>query len=124
MDDTTYVIAVVTATFLLAGCVKGVVGMGLPIVAMGLLGAVMAPLQAASLLVVPSLVTNLWQMVAGPELRVLSKRFASMMATVLPPAGRNARAAFAKCSLMLRKPPTPARVRNSCNIRTSGIRQR
>jgi|SRR5450631_587726 len=82
MDDTTYVIAVVTATFLLAGCVKGVVGMGLPIVAMGLLGAAMAPLQAASLLVVPSLVTNLWQMVAGPELRVLSKRFASMMATV------------------------------------------
>ena len=82
MDSTTYVIAVVTATFLLAGCVKGVVGMGLPIVAMGLLGAVMAPLQAASLLVVPSLVTNLWQMVAGPDLRVLSRRFASMMATV------------------------------------------
>jgi hypothetical protein len=32
--------------------------MGLLIVAMGLLGAVMAPLQAASLLVVPSLVTT------------------------------------------------------------------
>jgi uncharacterized protein len=82
MDDTAYVIAVVTATFLLAGCVKGVVGMGLPIVAMGLLGAVMAPLQAATLLVVPSLVTNLWQMVAGPDLRLLSRRFASMMVAV------------------------------------------
>jgi uncharacterized membrane protein YfcA len=82
VDDTAFVIVVVTATFLLAGCVKGVVGMGLPIVAMGLLGALMAPLQAASLLVVPSLVTNLWQMLAGPELRVLSKRFATMMAAV------------------------------------------
>jgi uncharacterized protein len=82
MDDTAGVIAVVTATFLLAGCVKGVVGMGLPIVAMGLLGAVMAPLQAATLLVVPSLVTNLWQMIAGPGLRPLSRRFASMMAAV------------------------------------------
>ncbi len=82
MEPTAYVIVVVTATFLLAGCVKGVVGMGLPIVAMGLLGAVMAPLQAATLLVVPSLVTNLWQMVAGPDLRVLSRRFASMMAMV------------------------------------------
>jgi uncharacterized protein len=49
---------------------------------MGLLGAVMAPLQAATLLVVPSLVTNLWQMIAGPDLRLLSRRFASMMVAV------------------------------------------
>ncbi|GKS83485.1 sulfite exporter TauE/SafE family protein [Acidovorax sp. SUPP1855] len=51
-----------TAVFLLAGCVKGVVGLGLPTVAMALLALVMPPAQAAALLVVPSLVTNLLQL--------------------------------------------------------------
>jgi hypothetical protein len=41
--------------------------MGLPTVAMGLLGLVIPPVQAAALLVVPSLVTNVWQLVAGPR---------------------------------------------------------
>jgi len=38
--------------------------MGLPTVAMGLLGLAMPPVQAAALLVVPSLATNVWQLVA------------------------------------------------------------
>ena len=37
-------------TFLLAGFVKGVIGLGLPTVSMGLLSLVMAPAKAASLL--------------------------------------------------------------------------
>ena len=52
-------------TFLLAGLVKGTIGLGLPTVAIGLLGLVMAPAQAAALLVVPSLITNVWQLVDG-----------------------------------------------------------
>ncbi|WP_442867007.1 sulfite exporter TauE/SafE family protein [Acidovorax sp. GBBC 3334] len=48
--------------FLLAGMVKGVVGLGLPTVSMALLALWMPPAQAAALLVVPSLATNLWQM--------------------------------------------------------------
>ena len=48
----------IAATFLLAGLVKGVIGLGLPTVAMGLLGLVMPPAQAAALLLVPSLVTK------------------------------------------------------------------
>ena len=39
-------LALLAAVFLLAGWVKGVVGMGLPTVAMGALGLVMAPVQA------------------------------------------------------------------------------
>jgi len=66
-------------TFLLAGCVKGVVGLGLPTVAVGLLGLVMAPSEAASLLVVPSLVTNVWQLAAGPEFRALLRRLWPML---------------------------------------------
>ena len=58
MQDLTVAVAVIAFTFLVAGLVKGVVGMGLPTVAMGLLGLVMPPVQAAALLVVPSLVTT------------------------------------------------------------------
>lgn len=47
--------------FVLAGAVKGVTGMGLPTVAMSLLGLWMAPVQAAALLVFPSLATNVAQ---------------------------------------------------------------
>lgn len=68
--------------FLLAGFVKGVVGLGLPTVAMGLLGTVMPPLEAASLLVVPSLVTNIWQLAAGPALQPLCRRLWPMLAGV------------------------------------------
>lgn len=69
----------VVAAFLGAGWVKGIVGMGLPTVAMGVLGLAMPSVQAAALLVIPSLVTNLWQLVAGPSLRAVVRRLASMM---------------------------------------------
>ena len=72
----------IAAIFLLAGWVKGVVGLGLATVAMGALGLVMPPVQAAALLVVPSLVTNVWQFVAGPSKLVVIRRFASMMLLV------------------------------------------
>jgi uncharacterized protein len=66
-------------TFFLAGLVKGVIGMGLPTIAVGLLAAVMTPAQAAALLVIPSFVTNVWQLAAGPNLLPLIKRFSPMM---------------------------------------------
>ena len=75
-------LAVVVGAFLLAGVVKGVLGMGLPTVAMGLLGLVMPPAQAASILVIPSLVTNVWQLASGPGVRGIAKRFASMMIAI------------------------------------------
>ncbi len=65
--------------FFLGGLVKGVTGMGLPTVAMGLLGALMTPVAAASLLLVPSFVTNIWQLFAGPSLRGLVARLWLMM---------------------------------------------
>jgi len=65
--------------FALAALVKGLFGMGLPTVAMGLLGLVMAPVQAAILLVIPTLITNLWQLATGPSIRTLLSRFATMI---------------------------------------------
>jgi len=79
-------IALVVAVFLLAGWVKGVVGMGLPTVAMGALGLVMAPVQAAALLVVPSLVTNVWQFATASK-RVIARRLATMNDLRLPRHG-------------------------------------
>ncbi|UEM19106.1 sulfite exporter TauE/SafE family protein [Skermanella mucosa] len=65
--------------FLIAGFVKGVIGLGLPTVAIGLLGLVMPPAEAAALLVVPSLVTNVWQLAAGPSFRTLLRRLWPML---------------------------------------------
>lgn len=72
-------LAFVAVTFLLAGFVKGVIGLGLPTVAVGLLGLAMAPGQAAALLIVPSFVTNVWQLMAGPRLAPLLRRLWPMM---------------------------------------------
>lgn len=69
----------IAATFLLAGLVKGVIGLGLPTVAMGLLGLVMPPVEAAALLLVPSLATNVWQLLGGPCLGALLGRLWGMM---------------------------------------------
>ena len=68
LDGTTVFVA---AVFVLAGLTKGVIGLGLPTVSMGLLAVVMSPPEAAALLVLPSFLTNLWQMLAGPSLRVV-----------------------------------------------------
>jgi uncharacterized protein len=76
-------IAVITLTFLLAGTVKGVTGMGLPTVAMGVLGTLMPPAEAASLLILPSFVTNVWQLLAGPRLGVLVRRFWLMLTGIV-----------------------------------------
>lgn len=65
--------------FIAAGWVKGVTGMGLPTVAMGLLGTVMPLAEAAALLVIPSLVTNLWQLFSGPILQEVLRRLWLMM---------------------------------------------
>jgi uncharacterized membrane protein YfcA len=75
-------LALIFLVFVLAGLVKGVVGLGLPTVAVGLLGMMMAPREAAALLVVPSLVTNVWQLAAGPAAGALARRLWPMLAGI------------------------------------------
>ncbi|MGS0943405.1 sulfite exporter TauE/SafE family protein [Pseudomonas luteola] len=65
--------------FLLAGIIKGVLGMGLPTVAVALLALVMTPGEASALLLIPSLATNLWQLYGGPALGQLISRLWLMM---------------------------------------------
>jgi len=72
----------VIITFVLAGAVKGVIGLGLPTIAMGLLGLAMPPAQAAALLIVPSTLTNLWQLAAGGHLLALLRRLGPMLVMI------------------------------------------
>lgn len=76
MPDTPIAIA---AVFVLAGFVKGVIGLGLPTVSMGLLALFMPTVEAAALLIVPSFLTNVWQMLAGRALPRLVRRLWPML---------------------------------------------
>lgn len=49
---------------------------------MAILGALISPLLAASLLIVPSFVTNLWQLLAGPAIGLLIRRLWPMMLAI------------------------------------------
>src|SRR5437879_2735440 len=69
----------VAGAFLLAGFVKGVIGLGLPTVSMGLLVVTMPPAQALAIVIVPAVVTNIWQTFVGPYLRDILRRLWPLM---------------------------------------------
>lgn len=74
--------AMIGLAFLLAGFVKGTIGMGLPTVAIGVLSLSMATAQAAAFYVLPAIATNVWQSVAGPNLVGLLRRLGTLFAGV------------------------------------------
>ncbi|TDU32153.1 hypothetical protein DFR24_1542 [Panacagrimonas perspica] len=82
MPDSILIGLMIALSFVLAGWVKGVVGMGLPTTAMALLSLMLAPAEAAALLVVPSMVTNLWQLFAGPAFWPLLRRLGLMVVAI------------------------------------------
>jgi uncharacterized protein len=77
-----FILAVASAVFVLAGLVKGVIGLGLPTIAVGLLSLIVTPAQAASWMLVPSLLTNVWQIAFGPNLWALTKRLGTLLAGI------------------------------------------
>lgn len=64
----------VGAVFLLAGLVKGTIGLGLPSISLGLLAATMDLKLAMILLLAPNAITNLWQAFVGGHFTMLLKR--------------------------------------------------
>jgi hypothetical protein len=83
MPDESLLVIATLAIFPFAGFIKGIVGLGLPVLAVGLLSLVMLPAQAAALLTVPSMVTNIWQLASGPHLPALTKRLWPLLLTSL-----------------------------------------
>lgn len=78
------ILVIIAAVFLLAGFVKGTIGMGLPTVAIGLLATQMPPAHALAIVIVPAIVTNIWQTFVGPYLRDIVRRlWPLMIGTVL-----------------------------------------
>lgn len=69
-----FTILAVAGTFLIAGAVKGVIGLGLPTVSLALLTVALDLPAAMALLLVPSFVTNVWQAAVGGNVAVILRR--------------------------------------------------
>ena len=67
-------ILAIAGTFLIAGAVKGVIGLGLPTVSLALLALAINLPNAMAVLLVPSFVTNIWQATVGGHGRSLLRR--------------------------------------------------
>jgi uncharacterized membrane protein YfcA len=76
------ILIAICATFLLAGLVKGVIGLGLPTVSLALLAATLGLKEAIALMVIPSFVTNLWQGLVGGAIAVIGRRLWTLLVAV------------------------------------------
>ena len=72
-------IALVTFTFLCGGFIKGATGLGLPVVALSFMAAPLGVKAAIAITLGPSVITNIWQALAGPDLRGLVRRLWSYL---------------------------------------------
>ncbi len=61
----TYSLVIIISTFVLAGMVKGIIGLGLPTVSLAILTVAIDLPTAMALLLIPSFVTNVWQALIG-----------------------------------------------------------
>ncbi len=73
---------IIGVTFLIAGLVKGVIGLGLPTVSLALLTATLGLKPAMALLLLPSFVTNVWQGMVGKEFLSITRRLWTLLVAV------------------------------------------
>ena len=69
-------LAAITVAFLVAGTVKGMVGMGLPTISVAIMGGVLGLREAIPILMLPSLIANIWQSARPNPIGPLLRRFA------------------------------------------------
>ncbi len=84
--DTSSLLVMALFVYLLAGTVKGVVGIGLPTAAIGMMSQLIEPGTAIALAIIPMTVTNIWQVYrAGQVLNSIRRywRFALALAVVI-----------------------------------------
>ena len=74
---------VIAGAFIVAGIAKGAIGMGMPPIAIGLMSFAVPLESAIAIMVVPTMVTNIWQAVYGGGFRPLMRRFGTMAATAM-----------------------------------------
>ena len=71
---TTEHILLALAVFLIAGVVKGLVGMGLPTITIALTSLVLPLSDTIALVALPTIFTNLWQAAVGGKFRIILRR--------------------------------------------------
>ncbi|MCG8509487.1 MAG: sulfite exporter TauE/SafE family protein [Rhodospirillales bacterium] len=74
---------VISLAFLAAGTVKGVLGIGLPLVAVPLIATVTEPAMAIALMTVPALISNGWQALQGGHQGIVVRRFWPVIIAVI-----------------------------------------
>lgn len=68
-------IALICAAFLIGGGVKGILGLGLPLASVALMSTFLDLRVAIPLLVIPVIVTNIWQAFRGDEMMAILRRY-------------------------------------------------
>jgi uncharacterized protein len=81
MTETQMLVA--AGAFIVAGIAKGALGMGLPLIAIGIMSFALPLQDALALMVIPSMATNIWQAIYGKDFFALLRRFATMAATAV-----------------------------------------
>jgi len=76
-------IALIAVAFVVAGIAKGAIGMGMPPIAIGLMSFALPLESAIAIMVVPTMVTNVWQAIYGGHFKPLMRRFGSMAVTAM-----------------------------------------
>jgi uncharacterized membrane protein YfcA len=74
---------VIAGAFIVAGIAKGAIGMGMPPIAIGLMSFAVPLESAIAIMVLPTLVTNIWQAIYGGGFRPLMRRFGTMAVTAM-----------------------------------------
>ena len=69
----------VALVFLAGGVVKGGIGLGLPTVSVGLMAVWIPVEQAAGILILPTILTNIWQAFFGTALKLIFKRLRTLL---------------------------------------------
>lgn len=72
-------LAAVAGAFVMGGLVKGLLGVGLPLVVVPLLALVIPSPKAVALMGIPIVLSNVWQAVEGRQVRYALNRFASLL---------------------------------------------
>ena len=70
---------VIAAIYFVAGVVKGGIGLGLPTVSIGLMAAWLPVEQAAGIVIIPVIITNIWQAFFGTALKLVIFRLWSLL---------------------------------------------
>jgi uncharacterized membrane protein YfcA len=72
-------LSLVAGAFVLGGLVKGLLGVGLPLVVVPLLALVIPSPKAIALMGIPMLLTNIWQAADGGHIGYALRRFATLL---------------------------------------------